>query len=53
MTKTEYATRLSSFSRKDLLKLCRRAGFSANSLKTNEELINLLWEKVGKRAFNR
>jgi hypothetical protein len=49
MTRQEYGQKLSTFTRKDLLKLCRAGGFTAHKLATNEELIDLLYAKFGKR----
>ena len=45
---SDYITKLSAWSRKDLLRLTRRAGFTAHRFATNEDLARLLWQAVGK-----
>ena len=45
---SDYITKVSAWSRKDLLRLTRRAGFTAHRFATNEDLARLLWQAVGK-----
>lgn len=47
-TEVEYAERLKGFTRKELLKLCRAAGFAAHKLDSDEKLIHLLWMTIGR-----
>jgi hypothetical protein len=49
LSEQEYIAKISAWSRKDILRVCRAAGITAHSLKTNEDLARLLWNAVGKR----
>lgn len=53
MSEEEYRIRLCDLCRADLLRLCRAAGFTAHKLTTTEQLIHLLWAKVGQQATER
>jgi hypothetical protein len=52
-TRSEYVAMVESWPRKEILRCFRAAGISAQNIKTNRELAERMWERIGKAASER